>query len=254
VRSIHVIGSSRVFHALQGKVLPVTEKNTSGPGQPLALVDVSKRRFFLLSPVLVIALGFGLAELSTSRWGAWSWVPVLLFYWAVLIALIAWGASGAVIRRWLGPSKTDRWIWAWRVLSLVVPALFLPTAFLPGLASISGGWVPILWFGLGAVNAWIEEGYWRGLLLDAASGWPGWLAVSYSAICFGACHPLLLGWQAGDTGRWLTYFLGTMLAGLIWGLVYRRTGSLRLPILGHFLQQMFAPPYEVLIQLADLMR
>jgi hypothetical protein len=45
-----------------------------------------------------------------------------------------------------------------------------------------------------------------------------------------------------------------VIAGLIWGLVYRQTGSLRLPILGQFLQQMLAPPYSVFIQLIDILR
>jgi membrane protease YdiL (CAAX protease family) len=49
-------------------------------------------------------------------------------------------------------------------------------------------------------------------------------------------------------------FLGALLAGLIWGFVYRQTRSLRLPILGHFLQQMLAPPYHVFMQLVDILR
>ena len=49
-------------------------------------------------------------------------------------------------------------------------------------------------------------------------------------------------------------FLGTLIAGLIWGHVYRRTRSLRLPILGHLLQQMLAPSYSVFSQLIALLR
>lgn len=118
---------------------------------------------------------------------------------------------------------------------------------------MNGWWVVVSWFGLGAVNAWIEEGYWRGLLIDAASGWPGWLAGFYSAVCFWASHPLLFGWQEGDALNGMASFLGTLIAGLIWGLVYRQTRSLRLPILGHVLQQMLAPPYHVFSQLAAIL-
>jgi membrane protease YdiL (CAAX protease family) len=119
---------------------------------------------------------------------------------------------------------------------------------------MSGWWVVVLWFGLGAVNPWIEEPYWRGLLLDAASPWPGWLAILYSALCFGASHPLIFGWQAGNALNGIAVFWGTLLAGVIWGLVYRQTRSLRLPILGHFLQQMLAPPYNGFIQLVEMLR
>ena len=168
--------------------------------------------------------------------------------------LTAWGGGRESVRRWLQPSRTVRWIWVWRVLALAVPALFLPPAFLPSLASMSGWWVVVLWFGLGVINPWIVEPYWRGLLMDATSGWPGWLVAAYSSICFGASHPLIFGWQAGDALNGIAGFVGTLLAGLIWILVYQQTRSLRLPILGHFLQQMLAPPYNVFIQLVDLLR
>jgi membrane protease YdiL (CAAX protease family) len=119
---------------------------------------------------------------------------------------------------------------------------------------MNGWWVVVLWFGLGAVNSGIEEAYWRGLLMDAAAGWSGWLAGFYSAFCFGASHPLIFGWQAGDALNGIAGVVGTMIAGLIWGLVYKQTRSLRLPILGHFLQQMLAPPYNVFIQLVAILR
>jgi uncharacterized protein len=233
---------------------PGGRSSAKGRVTHVSAANALRRQVVLVSPVLVIGLGIVISVLSASAWGAWSWIPVLFYYWAIMAVLIAWGGGGDAIRRWLQPSKKSRWIWAWRVLALVVPALFLPTAFLPGLASMTGWWVAVFWFGLGAINAWIEEGYWRGLLLDAASGWPGWLAVLYSAVCFGASHPLLFGLQAVNAQAWITGFLGTTLAGAIWGLVYWQTRSLRLPILGHFLQQMLAPPYDVFIQLVDLLR
>lgn len=216
--------------------------------------DALRRRVVLFSPILVVGLGFLLARITAAIWGAWSWIPVLIFYWGSLLLLIAWGGGREAVRHWLRPSRIDRWKWVWRVLSLAVPALFLPTAFLSGLASMNGWWVVVLWFGLGAVNAWIEEGYWRGLLMDAASDWPGWLIGSYSAVFFGASHPLIFGWQEGDALNGIAGFVGTLIAGLIWGLVYRETRSLRLPILGHVLQQMLAPPYNVFIQLVTMLR
>lgn len=220
---------------------------------PRLAADALRRRVLLLSPLLVVGLGFVLARATDAIWDAWSWIPVLICYWGSLVLLTAWGGGRESVRRWLRPSRTGRWIWVWRVLSLAVPALSLPTAFLSGLASMNGWWVVAFWFGLGAVNAWIEEPYWRGLVLDAAAGWPGWLAVLYSAVCFGASHPLIFGWQ-GEAWKGVVDFGGTMIAGVIWGLVYRQTGSLRLPILGHFLQQMLAPPYSVFIQLVDILR
>jgi membrane protease YdiL (CAAX protease family) len=90
-------------------------------------------------------------------------------------------------------------------------------------------------------------------MMDAASRWPGWLAGSYSAVCFGASHPLIFGFQGNDHLMGIAGFLGILIAGLIWGLVYRQIRSLRLPILGHFLQRMFAPLYNMFIQLAAIL-
>jgi membrane protease YdiL (CAAX protease family) len=211
--------------------------------------DALKRWVVLLSPVLVVGVGFVLARLAAAAWGAWSWIPILIYYWGSLIALTAWGDGRESMGRWLKPSQPARWIWAWRVLAVAVPALALATGFLPGLASMEGWWVVVLWFSLGIINPWIEEPYWRGLVLDTASGWHTWLPVLYSAICFGASRPLLFGWQEGDLLNGFAGLVGNSIAGVIWGFVYRQTRSLRLPLLGHLLQQILAPPYSVFSQL-----
>src|SRR6186997_3221152 len=126
-------------------------KDSSDHDNPIS-AGVLRRRVVLVSPALVVGLGFLLAGWTVPAWRAWSWFPLLLYYWGVLLLLIAWGGGGEAIRRWLQPSRRSRWIWAWRVLALVVPALLLPPAFLPSLASMTGRWVVVAWFGLGAIN------------------------------------------------------------------------------------------------------
>ena len=49
-------------------------------------------------------------SLCILAWGAWSWIPLLLYYWGILILLITWGGGGEAIRRWLRPSRRSRWI------------------------------------------------------------------------------------------------------------------------------------------------
>jgi hypothetical protein len=39
-------------------------------GVPLVTADARQRRLILLSPFLVIGLGFGLARLTSAHWGA----------------------------------------------------------------------------------------------------------------------------------------------------------------------------------------
>jgi hypothetical protein len=73
-----------------------------------------------------------------------------------------------------------------------------------------------------------------------------WLVILYGAFWFGASHPLILGVNA-EAVQGLPGFVGTFVVG---ALVYRRTCSLRWPIFGHTLQDLFAPPILVFLNLA----
>lgn len=137
----------------------------------------------------------------------------------------------------------------WRAVSLALPALFIPTVFLPSLPFLDRAWIVALWLLLALINPWLEEGYWRGLLMDATDRWPGWLAVLQGAFWFGASHPLVLGANGAETVQGLPGFVGTFVVGVVWALVYRRTRSLRWPIFGHLLQDLFAPPVPVFLNL-----
>jgi len=58
--------------------------------------------------------------------------------------------------------------------------------------SLNQPWVISSWLALAIIDPWLEEGHWRGLLMDAASRWPGWIAIAYTTVWFGLSHPLLL--------------------------------------------------------------
>jgi membrane protease YdiL (CAAX protease family) len=209
----------------------------------------SRRRLVLLSPIVVVGLGFLLARVTGAIWGIWSWVPILVYYWAILGALIAWGGGREAVRRWLQPSRSRR-LWVWRAVSLVLPVIFFITVFLTNIPGLNQLWIVVLWLALSFVNPWLEEGYWRGLLIDAGDKWPVWSAIAYSAFWFGASHPLVLAGGGGSEAvKGLGGFVGTFMVGIVWGVVYRQTRSLRWPIFGHFLQDLFAPPVLVFLNL-----
>jgi hypothetical protein len=107
-------------------------------GALVAATDPFKRPVVLLSPIVTVGLGFVLARITDAIRGAWSWIPIIIYYWGILVAFIIWGGGRVAISRWLNPSRQSRWLWVWRVLSLAVPSLFLPTAFLSSLTSMNG--------------------------------------------------------------------------------------------------------------------
>src|SRR5690606_19379190 len=51
----------------------------------------------------------------------------------------------------------------------------------------------VAWLLFAMINPWLEEGYWRGLMLDATRHWPRWASNLYSTSLFTLNHPLLGG-------------------------------------------------------------
>lgn len=79
----------------------------------------------------------------------------------------------------------------------------------------------------------LEEGYWRGLLLDAASSWSCWSAILYSSLFFTINHafPTISVIASRNLAVWVYQFV----VGLLMGVVYTKTRSLRWPVASHFL-------------------
>jgi membrane protease YdiL (CAAX protease family) len=120
----------------------------------------------------------------------------------------------------------------WRGLSFLTGLLFVPV-FVLNVYSLTDPWLVITWLALATIDPWIEEGYWRGLLIDvAAQQWPPWLAIGYSTVCFGLSHPLLLGVSVHALAG-VSAFVGTLFTGSIWAIVYWKTRSLRWPVASH---------------------
>jgi uncharacterized protein len=188
----------------------------------------NRSRAVLLSPIVVLVLGHAAARISGHLWGVWSWIPVTLVYWIILVLIMTFAGGWTEYRRWLQPSHGA---WGWRLLSFVTAVLFIPV-FLLNFRSLNQPWVISSWLAVAIIDPWLEEGYWRGLLMDSARGWPGWLIVTYTTFWFGLSHPLMLGVNvkalSGFPG-----FIGTVFTGVLWSIVYLKTRSLRWPILSH---------------------
>jgi membrane protease YdiL (CAAX protease family) len=187
-----------------------------------------REHIILLSPLAVIGLCHVVARITGRLWGLWSWVPVLIVYWLALSLLLVLGGGRPSASRWLQPSQGA---WGWRLLAFLNVALFIPV-WAGNFQALNQAWIVASWLALAAIDPWLEEGYWRGLLMDASRGWPVWLRLSYSTVWFGLSHPLILGVNV-RTLSGFPGFLGTCFTGSIWAVVYWKTGSLRWPVLSH---------------------
>ncbi len=194
--------------------------------------DSATKTLTLWSPIIIILVAFVIAFLGGNVFGVWVWVPIVIANWC-LIALFVWLNGGKPLAiRWLSPSQGA---WYWHGLALI-PVLPLLPFFIINIHFYSEWWILLLTIGIALVNPWFEEAYWRGLLLDRTSEWSYWLSLLYSTVLFTLNH--LPPGVHSIAIRYTVFAVFPM--GLVWGIVYKKTKSLRWPILGHFLVNIFA--------------
>jgi len=193
-----------------------------------------RRKIILLSPFAIIALGHLTARLAGIALGVWAWIPLTLVLWSAFASLIAWGGGRDAIGRWL---RRPHGAWGWSALAMVVGLLPLPI-FLLNYQLLTPAWIWLPWLVFASINPWLEEGYWRGLLLDATAEWPGWFGILSASVLFAANHPLTFGVHS-IANRHPAVLISTFLMGLVWAIVYRKTLSLRWTIFSHVLVDLF---------------
>lgn len=203
--------------------------------------DSSTKTLTLWSPILILLIAFTIAFLAGNVFGVWVWMPIVIVYW-FLIAVIIWVNGGKdLINRWIAPSEGA---WYWNGLALV-PLLPLLPAFINNINLYFDRWILLLTIVFALVNPWFEEAYWRGLMLDCTSKWPNWISLLFSSAFFTINHLPLAVHSIPIRYAIIPFFV----MGLIWGIVYKKTKSLRWVILGHFLVDFFALTIPSLLNL-----
>ncbi len=108
----------------------------------------------------------------------------------------------------------------------------------------------VAWLAFALINPWFEESYWRGVLIDSTASWGKLASLLYSSVWFAASHPLIWGIHSLPLRK--AEAVGALFfVGLIWGLAYQRTGSLRWCVVGHMLANLFGLAALVLLSMYD---
>lgn len=203
-----------------------------------------RRLALALSPLGLIALCAGVQWIA-GRWlGAWAWGPTMLVFWAAIAGLLRWHPRP--VRERFGPGRGPVF-WSW--LAVVAGLLSLP-GFLRHVALLDDAVLIVAWLVFALVNPWFEESYWRGLLMDTTAAWGRWAAWLYPAACFALSHPLVWGVHSLPL-RKPEALAALFFVGLVWGLAYQRSGSLRACTLGHMLANLLGLSPLVLLNLVD---
>jgi membrane protease YdiL (CAAX protease family) len=205
---------------------------------------MDKQRFLLLSPILVVLAGALVIRLVEPSLGVWAWVPWILFYWTGIAALVAWGGGRDAIHAWM---RHPTGHWAWSALAVLLG--------LGGLSIFLSSWKLLLpwtiwlpWLLVAAINPFLEEWYWRGLLLDQAGNVPAGVGITGAALFFALNHLFGIGYTSIGC-RNPIFIFQTFVLALLFGVIYKKTRSLRWAIVGHALADLLGMSVAVFLNL-----
>ncbi|GKV56085.1 hypothetical protein NCCP2222_20320 [Sporosarcina sp. NCCP-2222] len=187
-----------------------------------------RNTFILLSPPLIILIGWVTAKIFTPIIQEWAWIPLALVYWLVLGICIGIGKGEERLSAWVQKPLPTKLTIAGMLLGMFpLSVLFTNIHLFDSIGLV------ILWLAFAIINPWFEEYYWRGILLDSTlKVMPKWLGIGYSTIFFVASHPLMWGvFSIANRSSHVVIFLSII--GVVWSLMYLRSKSLRWVIVSH---------------------
>ncbi|UII26058.1 CPBP family intramembrane metalloprotease [Fulvivirga maritima] len=196
-------------------------------------MNLTKKQVVLLSPFLIIAINFEGAFVFGSVIGKWAFIPIILIEWGVFLYFIFKYTASETRKAWLQKSKGA---FGWNILALFIGLLPLPL-FLMHFDTLAVWHVWLPWIVLALINPWLEEFYWRGLLFNYTKDWNKWMAIMFTSLVFALNHAVF--GVNSELNRGLTVIISTFVMGVVWGLVFKKTESLRWIIIAHFLVDFF---------------
>lgn len=154
---------------------------------------------------------------------------MILIGWTLwLFFIIKFGRIDS-IKKWL---KKPTGSIGWSLLGIVIGLIPLPL-FIFHSETLSRWHIWLPWILLALVNPWIEEFYWRGLLLDFTENWSKWTSVLYGSLLFAINHAAF--GINSELNSGFEIIISTLIMGVVWAIVYNKTKSLRWVIFAHFL-------------------
>jgi membrane protease YdiL (CAAX protease family) len=212
----------------------------------MSQTDVKSGLLFALSPLALIAVCAAIQFIAGRYVGAWAWVPTMVGFWLVIAFLLRkYPRPPQPRQRFQRPSGS----FFWSVLAVLAGLLSLH-GFLSNWTLLANTQLIVAWLAFALVNPWFEESYWRGLLIDSTASWGKFASLLYSSAWFAASHPLIWGIHSPPLRK--PEAVGALFfVGLIWGLAYQRTGSLRWCVVGHMLANLLGLAALVLLNMYD---
>jgi len=204
----------------------------------------SENLFFILTPIVILIVTQVTAIVLGKYLKAWVYLPIILIYWgAIVLILYKYGFEN--ISRWL---RKPQGHWGWIMLAALLGLSSLPL-FLNNMHLFRNTSVlfPHIVFFL--INPWLEEFYWRGLLIDVTEKWPVWVSGFYSSVLFTLWHSAFAWYSLAV--RELSFYIPVLILGIFMVLIYKKTKSLWLCIASHMLINILNMGIPVLMNLVE---
>jgi len=190
------------------------------------------RMIVLVSPIFIIGVVHFIASYSYRYFPEYCWIITAIAYWGLTGSMKFLFVYNHRLKEWFQkPIHNRRWI----IIALVIGVFPSLGILLPNIALLADYptlTIFLLLFAL--INPWFEEGYWRGLLLDAGRDLPIWMNIGYSTLFFVLSHPLMWG-VFSIANRSYQMYISLMIMGIIWSLIRYKTNSLRWSVYSHIL-------------------
>lgn len=200
---------------------------------------------FTLTPIFVLIVTQLTALVLGKYLKEWVFLPIILIYWVIIFFILnKYGFDN--IKRWLSIPQGH---WGWYILAVLIGISSLPL-FIQNVHLFGDPIILILHITFFLINPWLEEFYWRGLILDSTKQWPVWISILYSSILFTLWHSAFA-WQS-IMFRDLSFFLPVLISSIFVALIYKKTKSLWLCVGSHFLMNIFTMGIPVLLNLVQI--
>jgi len=195
-------------------------------------INVKKRGFFIFTPIILIIVTQTTAIVLGKFLDYMVLIPIILIYWGLLVLFLS--MYGIInIRKWLNKPQGH---WIWIVIAIILGFSSLPF-FIKDIGVFKDPLVLLLSITFFVINPWLEEFYWRGLLLDVTKKWPIWISAIYSSVLFTMWHSAF-SWYS-ESVRSVVFYVTVLFLGFMMVLIYRKTKSLWLCIISHMLINIF---------------
>lgn len=192
-----------------------------------------KREIVIASPFLIIVVNFAVAFIFGEFMEKWAFIPMILIGWLLWLFFIFKYGGKESITDWL---KKAKGAFGWKLIAVFVGLIPLPL-FLMHYQLLNHWKIWLPWILVAVFNPFIEEFYWRGLLLDYTKTWSNWTSVLFTGILFAINHAAFGVNSVVNSGFELV--ISTLIMGIVWAWVYKKTNSLRWTIFSHFLVDFF---------------